>query len=636
MAQNIIGLLFEIAADPTKAEAAMAEFKASQAAEATELSSVWSGAMNAITGPAGIALGAIAGIGGGMMEMANKAAEAGAKIFEASERTGLAVTNLSGLAALSKETGESFDSLSLGLARAGRNLEAAIIEPGAITAKVLAQVMGGSQQLAALGLKPMDDALQTVLHRIFELNSTGERNLALSALFGRSWMTNVETLKILAEQGYGPAIEQAKKFGMFFDAKAAADAKAFTVEISQLKGEISGLALTLGRELLPRFTEWLAELHTVGYEVQLLEIGLKAQSLSLLNVGGIFDKQLGKLAAQATDVFTAEHQALAQYKQEIAALAKASESTDTAALSTQRAIKAAKEHAAALTEDEKAAERGRQAMEALGRQMDELQERVTRHAYMSAFGASAAFKAPGAPGAGVMPGMPVDQMLSQVPQWKSGFQEMLESVQNWEKITAASVGNVSLSLKSLEAIGGGTFERMGQAMAQNVTQAIVYGASIGESMERAAKAVLASIATQAYVQAIYSFALAALRAAQWDFPAAAEAAEAGGLFLLAGAATSVAGSAIPGGGSGGGRQASSRYSSGAGSGGGGEAQPGGGISTALATSTQGAPSSGNVTIAIMGKEDVANWTAAILTEGVTQRGVQLVSTSSQRGAPVGH
>jgi hypothetical protein len=245
---SILGLLFKISADPKEAIAGMEALSAATVAESAEVSTLWSGAMKAITGPTGLALGAIVGLGGGMLELANKAAESGNQIYEASEKTGLAAENLSGLRAISKETGESFDALTQGMARAGRNLQAAIIEPGAISSKVLAQVMGGAKNLAALGLKPMDEALQTVLHRIFEVNNVGQQHLALSALFGKSWMSNIKTLKMLARDGYGPAIELAKKFHIFFDKAHSDEAHEYMLRMYELKSAFDGIWLELGEK----------------------------------------------------------------------------------------------------------------------------------------------------------------------------------------------------------------------------------------------------------------------------------------------------------------------------------------------------------------------------------------------------
>jgi hypothetical protein len=326
MPSDVLGLIFDIAADPTKAEKAMAELDAASVAESGNISSTWSSAMTAMTGPTGIALGAIVGLGGGMLEMANKAAEAGNEVFEASEKTGIAADKISAIKALAKETGGSFDTLTVALSRAGVNMQNALMEPSAITAKVLAQVMGGAQNLANLGLKPMDERIQIVLQHIFALNDVGKRNQALNALMGRGWQQNVEVLELLARQGYGPAIEQAKKFGIYFDENAAKQAHAYVIEMHRLEGELSGLGLKIGSVVVPALAQWMAELHTVNYEVKLLEIGLEAQALSLINVGGIFDKQLDRLAQRATDLVAQEHQAMEAYKAEITAMGEAAKS----------------------------------------------------------------------------------------------------------------------------------------------------------------------------------------------------------------------------------------------------------------------------------------------------------------------
>jgi hypothetical protein len=58
-----------------------------------------------------------------------------------------------------------------------------------------------NQEPRCPGMIPLDDAMQKVMARIFAMNDVGARNLALQSLLGRGWQTNVETLKMLAEQG---------------------------------------------------------------------------------------------------------------------------------------------------------------------------------------------------------------------------------------------------------------------------------------------------------------------------------------------------------------------------------------------------------------------------------------------------
>jgi len=253
--------------------------------------------------------GGVIALGAGLLKLAQHAAEAGAKIYDAHEKTGLAAASLSGLNAISRVTGENFDSLTMALGRAGRNLTLAINEPGALTGKVLAGIMGGAENLKRLGLEPMDQALQQVLARIFALNNVGERNLALQALLGRGWMENVETLKLLATQGYEPAIAKAKELGIFFDEKSARDAKQFTLALNSMKAELSGMALTLGKEVMPYAEEFLAWLHTLktNLEVDALRAEALAAALAAPLTGGasliathILLAKASKLEADAT------------------------------------------------------------------------------------------------------------------------------------------------------------------------------------------------------------------------------------------------------------------------------------------------------------------------------------------------
>jgi hypothetical protein len=241
------------------------------------------GAFAAVGVGAGVAA---AGLGTALIAAASHAAELGSQIFEASEKTGLTAANLSGLMALSKETGGSFEALTTTLARATANL-AKTAESGGKANSVLFQLMGGAQGAAELGLKPMDDRIQIILKRIFDLSDAGERNLALTQLLGRGWQQNIETLRLLAEQGYGPAIEQAKKFGIYFDADKARQAKEFQIAMDQLQASISALSLVIGTEAIPWFTKWAAIIAGLGPGLAAVGYRMKAVwDLLTVNIAG--------------------------------------------------------------------------------------------------------------------------------------------------------------------------------------------------------------------------------------------------------------------------------------------------------------------------------------------------------------
>ncbi len=94
-----------------------------------------------------------------------------------------------------------------------------------------------------------------------------------------------------------------------------------------------------------------------------------------------------------------------------------------------------------------------------------------------------------------------------------------------------------------------------------------------------------------------------------------------------------------GGGGRGSRSGSGRYGSGGGSGRGSDEQWTYGAESTmgqtLAPGAQPSSQSGGLTVSIMGDAQAGQWLATTLNQAVTQQGVSLVSTSSQRGAPVG-
>jgi len=280
-----LGLLFEINADPSHAQAAMRLLGEETTTKLASLAGVSEKTLKQV-GDAGIAAakdlavmgGATAGLVTGMMALAEHAAEAGNQIYGASQKTGMSARTLSGVMALAKEGGKSFDELAMTFARASRNLaEAADTGKGALT-DLFTQA-----ELQSLKLKPVDEQMHIVLQRIFALNDVGERNRELQALLGRGWMENVGILKRLAVEGYEPAIEMAKKFGVYFDANAAREAHSFMIEIDTLKAEFSGMALTLGRELLPYLTAFLAWLHTAEENVKVMSLRLEGLGTVMWN-----------------------------------------------------------------------------------------------------------------------------------------------------------------------------------------------------------------------------------------------------------------------------------------------------------------------------------------------------------------
>jgi hypothetical protein len=602
MAEGLLGLLFELSADPSKAQAAMAELRASSIAESGEISKIWSTAMNAITGPTGIALGGMVALGGGMLEAANKAAEMGDKIYEASEKTGMSAETLSGVAALSKEMGKNFESLSASFARATVNIAKA-----ADTGKGEIASLFTTAQRESLKLKPVDEQMQTVLHRIFQLTEEGERNRALQALMGRGWQENIGILKMLATEGYGPAIEQAKKLHIYYDDKAAQQAHAYGIEMRTLKGELSGIALGIGRELLPHFSEWLVELHTVNYEVQLLGIGLQAQALSLVNVGGIFDKELDKLATKATEVWVAEHLALQKLRDEMKDTAKALQ--DSGVAGGKPDLRGLREAANEEKDYNRAIEH-------------QLEIRVKLAKELRDAAASA------------------DTETTADRRWITAHEQVIAIFQKewswYPKLDAVVRSLTPAVVAQTEAVQKASVVFRAHAEAAHLAAvAESYMTDVAEQFATGLAALIGGRRAQAGVEAVWETARGIALLAEGAWPPNPAAIFAAGIHFEAAAqyAMLAGTSSRHRGGAGAGSYGSSSVDRG--SAGGGTQAP-----SQQRLAPGAAPGSGGrfgeARVVVFGTDhELQNWVAGAI-NGAVQRGVSVTATSSQRGAPVGH
>jgi hypothetical protein len=176
-------------------------------------------------------------------------------------------------------------------------------------------------------------------------------------------------------------------------------------------------------------------------------------------------------------------------------------------------------------------------------------------------------------------------------------------------------------------------------------------AGLRAAYQQALKELTSYLAKEAELKALEQAAMAISDLASFNFVGFAEHMAAAAAWEALGAGVSAAVGAIAGGGQTRGRSSyggsgsygsdRSRANSVTGAGqpaGGYQAQGGaGGISGALAPGAQAAAQpSGGLTVAIMGNEEAGQWLATTLNKAVTQQGVQLVSSASQRGAPVGH
>ena len=357
----------------------------------------------------GIALGGVTALAAGMFGLAEHAAAFGAKVYDASQKTGIASGQISALMVIARETGGDFNSLATGLARAGANLEKTR-ESGGKANAILWQMMGGAQGVSELGLKPLGDRIQIVLGHIFRLQDAGQRNLALTQLLGRGWMDNVTSLRVLAEQGYAPATAEAKRFGQYIDDAHAEQAKKFAAALDLMKSRAAALTLVIGAQLIP-----IAEKAMVVIVGMIATISKLVDNLKWLAVPGLgpaiaFFKGIHDSSSTAT-------QAMTDFLTQVDAVTAGIKGTDDV---EGKLIKTHEKHAQALKEL-------KERLTEADKEMAKFQELLARSQVMAQWGHGA----PGAPPELAIPGLaPLPAQTLGLPGLPAGPSRLAEDFHN--------------------------------------------------------------------------------------------------------------------------------------------------------------------------------------------------------------
>jgi len=205
--------------------------------------------------------------------------------------------------------------------------------------------------------------------------------------------------------------------------------------------------------------------------------------------------------------------------------------------------------------------------------------------------------------------------------WSSGFLSQASAVDN-------ALGNLGQAATF-------SFGRFSMGLGRNMGMAAVYSRSMTEALDQTLKATTASIAAESVIQALRSLALGFYLLAVGNFAGAASAFQSAAIWGSIGGVAAGLGAGIGGGGApGGGGLAAERYGRAAGYSPGLSAVPG--VSAAALAPGAAGPQApgGNLTVAIMGDAEAANWLASTLNRGVS-RGIPLTATRTQRGPYAG-
>jgi len=222
-------------------------------------------------------------------------------------------------------------------------------------------------------------------------------------------------------------------------------------------------------------------------------------------------------------------------------------------------------------------------------------------------------------------------------QLKAATQDLNE----WSRGFSTQMSTATVAMTAFGNAAQSGFETFAAGMAKGIANSVVYSASIGEAMDKALKATLASITAESLVRAIFNTGLGFYYLAIQAYDQAAQAFEAAAVFTSVAGAAGALGRAIPGGATIGATIGARSLDRGVGFGVQGSQSSGPGAqglvgitAGAMAPGAVGAGPSGNGVILINGEADFQEWAIGQLNQG-TSRGLTLNATTAQRVPPSG-
>lgn len=255
------GILFRIRSDSTDARQDIkrvtseisnlaAIFTGNRLSGATSQVTSLGNAFTALPGPVGLAVGAIAGLAIGavtagiaLFKISLNAAEFGSKIFDLTEKTGLAAETISSLKVAAEQSGSSIETVSAGLSK---------------FAKLIGEAGAGSLEAQTklnklhVTSKDLDTALGQALVTIAAYPPGVEQMTAAQAAFGRSGADLLPFIKSF--DGDLPAlIAKCKELGLTMSNEDAAAADKFGDQMDTLNAQLAAVTRTIGTELMPVF-----------------------------------------------------------------------------------------------------------------------------------------------------------------------------------------------------------------------------------------------------------------------------------------------------------------------------------------------------------------------------------------------
>ncbi|NLH60638.1 MAG: phage tail tape measure protein [Ignavibacteriales bacterium] len=194
-------------------------------------------------------------ITGSLAALIMKSAKTGDEFNDMSQRTGIAVEDLSRLKFAADVSGTSIDGVETSLKFLTRAMDDA--SSGSGKAYDAFKSLGVSVTDAEGNLRPIIDVMKDAATKITEIDNPAKQAAATMELFGARAGTDLLPLLKMGGEGIDELMKKADDLGVTISTKSATAADEFNDKLTGLKEGLTGVAAKLGTSLMPTIMRFI-------------------------------------------------------------------------------------------------------------------------------------------------------------------------------------------------------------------------------------------------------------------------------------------------------------------------------------------------------------------------------------------
>lgn len=200
-------------------------------------------------------------VGVALFAIAKSTANAGEELLKTSQKIGISVETLSALKHAANMADLNMDLLTRGLKTLSANMVEASRHTG--NGEQLFRMLGVSAVDAAGKVRPTAEVLLDLAGVFITLQDGASKTDAAVQLFGKSGLDLIPFLN-QGKEGIAALMTEAERLGLVMSTKDAEAANAFNDQLKRLEGQMRGVTLAVGKELIPTITELVQVLSNFG------------------------------------------------------------------------------------------------------------------------------------------------------------------------------------------------------------------------------------------------------------------------------------------------------------------------------------------------------------------------------------